>query len=274
MKKILVTGGTGFLGQALIPRLKGKIRVLDRDEKTLVRLKEKFPEIEIMAGDISQEWIVKKAMRGMDEIYHLAAFKHVGLAEQNVFECISSNIVGSLNILAESLNTKPDLIIGISTDKAAQVRGIYGATKMCMEGLFKEAEEMNPETKYRLVRYGNVLWSTGSVLCKWKDAIESKKPIIVTNPESTRFYWTVTQAIDHIFECIKKSKDTTPYVPKMKSIQLIDLAEAMIEVYGNKNTKIITTNLEGCDNMHETVDGKIYSNEVEHYTKKEIKKLI
>ena len=273
MKTILVTGGCGFLGEALIPRLKGKIRVLDRDEKTLVKLKEKYPQIEIVAGDISQEWIVKKAMKGCDEIQHLSAFKHVGLAEENVFECIQSNIIGSLNILSESLNTKPKLVIGISTDKAAQVKGIYGATKMCMEGLFREAEQMNTDTKYRIVRYGNVLWSTGSVLCKWKDAIETGRPIVVTNPESTRFYWTREQAIDHIFDCIKKSKDTTPYVPKMKSIMLRDLAEAFVEKYG-KNTKIVLTKLENCDNVNETVDGVIFSNQVERYTKNEIMKLI
>ena len=269
---ILITGATGYLGQALIPRLKGKIRVLDRNEEKLAMLREKYPQIEIVVGDISNEWIVKKAMQGIDEVYHLAAVKHIGLAEKNVFECINSNIIGSLNILSESLNIRPKMVIGISTDKAAQVRGIYGASKLIMEGLFREAESVNPETRYRIVRYGNVLGSSGSVLPKWKEAIKRKQPMTVTNPESTRFYWTDEQAIDHIFDCIRKSKDATPYIPKMKSIMLWNLAQAVMKKYGR--TKVTYTKLEGCDNLHETMDGKVFSNQVPQYTVKEIKKLI
>lgn len=269
---ILITGGVGFLGQTLLKRLKGDIRILDRDEKSLAMIKQKFPDVEIMCGDISREWDVKRAMKGVDEVYHLAAFKHVSLAEKNVFECVNSNVIGSLNILAESLNTHPSLVVGISTDKAAQVKGIYGATKLCMEGLFKEAELANPDTRYRIVRYGNVLYSTGSVLCKWKDNILNQLPITITNPDSTRFYWTSEQAVDHIFECINDSEDATPYVPDMKAVRLGDLAEAMMLKYGK--TEAIYTKLEGCDNLHETMDGVTFSNEVERYTIEEIKELI
>jgi UDP-N-acetylglucosamine 4,6-dehydratase/UDP-glucose 4-epimerase len=271
-KKILVTGGTGFLGMALIPRLEGKIRVLDRNEEKLVMLKEKYKDIEMVVGDITNEWVVKKAMQGIDEVYHLAAVKHIGLAETNVYECVNSNVIGSLNILAESLNTKPRMIIGISTDKAAQVRGIYGATKLIMEGLFREAESANPDTEYRIVRYGNVLGSSGSVLPKWKEAIQNREPITITNPESTRFYWTVEQAIDHIFDCLSESTDSIPYIPRMKSIRLGDLAEATLKKYGK--TKVIQTQLDGCDNLHETMCGKIFSNEVEKFSIDEITELI
>jgi UDP-N-acetylglucosamine 4,6-dehydratase/5-epimerase len=272
MKNILITGATGYLGQALIPRLRGKIRVLDRNEEKLSMLKQKYPKIEVVVGDISNEWIVKKAMQGIDEIYHLAAVKHIGLAEKNVFECVSSNVIGSLNILKESLNTKPKMVIGISTDKAAQVKGIYGASKLIMEGLFREAEEINPDTKYRIVRYGNVLGSSGSVLPKWKEAIKNKQPMTVTNPDSTRFYWTEEEAIDHIFDCIKKAKGSTPYIPEMKSIKLGDLAEATMKKYGK--TQVIYTQLAGCENQHETMDGITFSNEVKHFMISEIMKKI
>jgi len=268
----LITGGTGYLGQALIPRLRGKVRVLDRNEEKLAMLKERYPNIEVLVGDVSDGWTVERAMKGVDNVFHLAAMKHIGLAEKNVLECISSNIIGSGNIVSQSLLTKPRMVIGISTDKAAQVKGIYGASKLCMEGLFMEADGFNTDTKYRIVRYGNVLWSSGSVLCKWKEAIEKKKPITVTNPESTRFYWTIDQAIDHIFECIKKSKNATPYIPKMKAIALGDLAEAMMEKYGE--TKVIYSTLSNADNMHETMDGKVFSNQVPRYNKREIMKLI
>lgn len=273
-KKILITGGTGFLGEALIKRLYPQpIRVVARNEGKLIELKEKYPKIEIITGDIADEWVAKKAMKGIKYVYHLAAFKHVGMAETNSFECINSNITGSLNILAESLNERPALIIGISTDKAAKVSGVYGATKLCMEALFREAESMNPETQYRIVRYGNVLYSTGSVLCKWIERIKQGKPVMITNPDSTRFYWTKEQAVDHIFQCITNATDSTPYIPaKMKAIRLGDLLEATLQKYGRVNVEV--KELGNAENMHETMDGKTFSCDVELLPIKEIIKLI
>lgn len=270
---ILITGGSGFLGEALIKKLyPNDIRVVARNEGKLVQMKEKYPDIEIITGDVADPWIAKKAMKGVDAVYHLAAFKHVGMAENNSFECINSNVIGTLNLLIESLNERPSLMIGISTDKAALVSGVYGATKLCMEALFKEAESMNPETRYRIVRYGNVLYSTGSVLCKWRDRIKDGQPVMITNPDSTRFYWTREQAVDLIFECIDKAKNTTPYVPEMKAMRLGDLLDAMMDKYGK--VEVETKELGGEENMHETMDGKVFSNDVPKFTKEEIIELI
>ena len=121
-------------------------------------------------------------MTGVDGVFHLAASKHVGLAETYSRECTKTNVIGSLNILEESLDSKLDFVIGISTDKAAQVSGVYGASKLLMERLFLQFERVNPGTNYRIVRYGNVLYSTGSVLCKWKDLLLQGKQVIVTDP--------------------------------------------------------------------------------------------
>lgn len=272
---ILITGGSGFLGEALIQRLyPKKIRIVSRNEGQLIKIKQKFPKIEIITGDIADEWVAKLAMKECDEVYHLAAYKHVRMAEDNAYQCISSNVIGSLNILLESLNTKPKFVVGISTDKAAQVRGVYGATKLLMEALFKEAEKQNQDTKYRIVRYGNVLYSTGSVLCKWKDAIQNGKPVEITDYDSTRFYWTRDEAVQHIFDCLKKAKDATPYVPSMKAMKLGDLLMVMIEKYGKSTQEIIQKELSNNDNKHETIDGVTFSNQVPQYTIKQIMKLI
>ena len=184
--------------------------------------------------------------------------------------------MGTLNILEHSLNLEIDFIIGISTDKAAQVSGVYGATKFLMERTFKQFEALNENCKYRIVRYGNVLYSTGSVLCKWKKLIEAGEPVIVTDLNATRFFWTVDQAIDLIFECLKKSTSVNPYSPFMKAMSIRNLLAAMIEKYSNGNhISIKTIGLQGGENLHEKIlDEGPYSNQVEHFTIGEIKELI
>jgi len=277
--KILVTGGTGFLGERLIEELyeanpEDTIVTVARNEGKLVALKERFPKLEIITGDIADRWTARKAMEDASQVYHLSAYKHVGLAEQDVFQCINSNIVGTINIISESFRTNPDFVVGISTDKAAQVAGVYGATKMLMERLFQEAERMNQETKYRVVRYGNVLYSTGSVLCKWKDKLEKNEELVVTDENATRFFWTRDQAINHIFDCLREAKDATPWVPEMKAIAIHDLLFAMCDKYGHAPLKMKEIGLQPGENLHETMDGKVFSNQVEQYTIEEIKKLI
>ena len=170
-----------------------------------------------------------------------------------------------------------EFVIGISTDKAAQVAGVYGASKLLMERLFKQFEQLNPNTDYRIVRYGNVLYSTGSVLCKWRDLISEGKDLIVTEPEATRFFWTVDQAIDLIYNCLENCADSTPYVPTMKGMSIGNLLEALIQKYapaGSKpNVKVI--GLQPGENKHEKIlENGPYSNEVEQYTIEEIKDLI
>ena len=200
-KIYLVTGGSGFLGVPLCERILsmgGKVRVIARDEGKLIDLQQQFPDIEILTGDICDKFEVKQAMKDITGIFHLAASKHVGIAEIQVRECIKSNTLGSMNILEESLHTNPEFVLGVSTDKAAKVAGVYGATKLLMERLFGQFEALNNKTQYRLVRYGNVLYSTGSVLCKWKELLKEGEEVIVTDGKATRFFWIVDQLLRKI----------------------------------------------------------------------------
>jgi|TARA_R110000772_G_scaffold189775_1_gene300695 UDP-N-acetylglucosamine 4,6-dehydratase/UDP-glucose 4-epimerase len=278
-KLYLVTGGSGFLGFPLVDKIiseGAKVRVIARDEGKLISLKEKYPDIEIYPGDIADRFEVKQAMKGVNGVFHLAASKHVGLAETFVRENVKSNTLGSLNILEESLDCNLDFILTTSTDKAAQVAGVYGATKFLVERLFKQFESLNPKCQYRIVRYGNVLYSTGSVLCKWKDLIEQGKEVIVTEPSATRFFWNVEQAIQLIVDCLDESIDSSPYCPSMKSMRIDNLLEAMVQKYGNGQTiKIKEIGLQPGENLHEKVmEEGPYSNECEQFTIEEIKELI
>jgi UDP-N-acetylglucosamine 4,6-dehydratase/UDP-glucose 4-epimerase len=279
-KLILVTGGSGFLGVPLVESLLAKgarVRLLARDEGKLIEVKSQFPSVEILTGDVSDKFEIRQAMKDVNAVFHLAASKHVGIAEKQVRECIKSNTIGSLYILEQSLEQPIDFIIGISTDKAAQVAGVYGASKLLMERLFAQFEELNPNTSYRIVRYGNVLYSTGSVLCKWKQLLQEDKEVIVTSADATRFFWTVDQAIDLIFDCLENASNSRPYVPAMKSIKIDDLLEAMAQKYLPVNgiLKVKTIGIQPGENLHEKVlEAGPYSNECEQYTIEEIKELI
>ena len=285
-KKYLVTGGSGFLGEELIKRILGqggKVVMVARNEGELIKTKQKFlsetcrwPDIEYYTGDIADKFTLRR-FRDIQGIFHLAAFKHVGLAETQARECTLSNVVGSLNVLEHAVDTGVEFVLGISTDKAAQVKGVYGASKLIMERLFSQFEQDYPEIKFRTVRYGNVLYSTGSVLCKWRDLLKQGKEVIVTEPAATRFFWTIDQAVDLIFDCMKHSENALPFLPHMKSMSIENLLEAMSSKYlpdgAELKTKVI--GLQAGENLHERIleDGPA-SDEVGQFTVEEIKKLI
>jgi FlaA1/EpsC-like NDP-sugar epimerase len=273
----LVTGGSGFLGNALIKKiisLGARVRCLSRNEGNMIKVAQNLP-IEIYPGDICDPVDVAQACKGVKGVFHLAAFKFVGLAEKFSRECTRSNVIGSLNILDASLTNDFDFIIGISTDKAAQMTGVYGASKFLMEKLFEQFENINPKVKYRIVRYGNVMYSTGSVMCKWKELMHKNEPCVITDPNATRFYWTVDDAISLIFECLQNSTSSKPYCPKMKSIRIGDLFTAMSELYYTSPVEPIVIGLQQGENMHEIISKGIPdSSESEKYTVEEIKKML
>lgn len=275
MSRVVIFGGSGFLAEQLLSVLPSKhffetnhkVLIVGRNEGNLVATKEKFPKVEIMVGDIADKCIVKKAMQFGEEIYLLAAMKHVGLAEQNIHSCINTNVIGVMNIIEESYNTKPTFILFTSTDKASKPIGVYGYTKRLGEQLFSEAEKINPNTMYRIVRYGNVFGSRGSFITKWIPKMKNKEEIFLSDPEASRFFFTVNDAVDLIFECLEKAKDATPYIPKMKAITMGRVLEACQDIYGE--CPVTITGLQQGENKIETIDGVTFSNEVPQFTKEE-----
>ena len=184
-KTYVITGGYGFLGSALINEIiscGGKVRTIGRDEFKLFKLKEKYgDQIDTIIGDIKNiedvNHLIDKNIVG---VFHLAAFKYVGAAEKNVLECVNSNVIGTINILTKSTEAEVEFVMGVTGAAAVQVSGTYGATKMLTEKLFFDFQRKTEKTKYRILRYGNIMYSTGSVLCKWKDLICDGEPITIT----------------------------------------------------------------------------------------------
>ena len=284
--KYLVTGGSGFLGGALIDRILdqgGSVITIARNEGNLIKLKQKYnpmvnqKQIEIYSGDIVDPFVIESCMKDVIGIFHLAAFKHVSMAEQQAKQCTTGNVVGSLNLLEAAAKHDVEFVLGISTDKAAQIAGVYGASKYIMEKLFEEYSRTYPSTLFRIVRYGNVLYSTGSVLCKWKELLENGEEVIVTDPTATRYFWTIDQAVDLIFQCMEEATDSLPFCPEMKSMSVDNLLKAMANKYLPKGEvlKIKIIGLQVGENHHEKIvaDGK-FSNEVQQFTIEEIEELI
>ena len=277
-KKYLVTGGTGIIGKTLCSRLLtmgAKVVVISRDEKKLEKLKKEVSnDVETLVGNICNRNLLQDVMEEVDGVFHLAAVAD-GMQSGKPIESVMSNVIGSLTILEASYNV--DFVLGISSDKVVQVSGSYGATKFLMEKLFNQFEEKNPDIKYRVVRLGNVIYSTDSVLHRWKKLIENCKQVVVTDKKATRFFLTRQVAVDLIMRCLKNAKDSKPYFEDMKSASIGNLLKAMTNKYAPKNCKlsIKKIGLSPNENLHEKIseDGP-YTNEIEQYTVKELEEMI
>ena len=260
MEKVVVTGATGYIGEKLVEKLIQQdkyIHAVARNEGKLLALKSKYNHVEIFPCPVENEYLVRKAARNCSGIFHLASFKDVNLAEKHALKTIETNVLGTLNLLKATVDSKTiKFIVGSSSDKAAKVSGVYGASKFLVERLFSEFSLLHSgQCKYRVVRYGNILHSTSSVVVKWRQAIANGSDITVTDPTATRFFLTRDAAIDAMFYCLANAPDSRPYCPVMKSLSIRELLEVMILKYGNgQKCRIVQVGLQEGENKHEYID--------------------
>lgn len=271
--KILITGGTGLVGRNLIKRLNvdSSVVVVARTLSNLIKLKNEFPKINIISGDIGDEKFVKRIVKDIDVLYHLAALRAVGIAEENVEDCISTNIIGTIHLIN---HFDGDRFVTLSTDKAVQIRSVYGATKFLVERLILEhATNYITGVRYCIVRCGNIFGSTDSVISIWRQKLLDKTPIDVTCLNATRFFCTADHVIDSMLLQDDKCRKLIRILD-LKSLKLSNLLKAMQIKYG-KAIKINVIGKQKAENIHELMrsDGK-FSNKVKQYTIKEILKLI
>ena len=201
--RVLITGGSGFLGRAILRRAArenwpARFTIYSRDETKQWELKHRYPNANCLLGDVARDLPrLIAAMAGHDTVIHAAAVKYIPEAEKNVFETVEVNVTGSLNVALAAHAAGVAMVVGISTDKACAPLNLYGATKMVMERAFAEANRLGP-TRYVTVRYGNVVGSTGSVIPLFRRQLGESGRISVTDPRMTRFWLGVDQAIDLI----------------------------------------------------------------------------
>lgn len=226
-KSVLVTGGAGTLGHALIERSikqewNAKITVFSTDTYKHHAIRRDFPFVNFIVGDIRDYTTVRNAMTGMDIVVHAAATKEIPTSEWNSIDTIDVNINGSLNIANAAVDTGVQHVIGISTDKACHAANAYGATKYLMEKIFQEFSRVWDTPSFHLVRYGNVLESTASVVKRWKESIARGEPIQITSEEMTRFWLSPAQAAELVEDCIRLESGVI-LIPKAKSLSIGEL---------------------------------------------------
>jgi len=261
-KKVLITGGTGSLGQALTNRLLGTkvdtIRILSRNENWQVTMDEELSDerLRFLIGDVRDLSRLNRAFSEIDIVFHAAALKHVPIVEYNPFEAIRTNVLGSQNVIDASLEQGVTTTVCVGTDKSVSPVNTYGATKLLMEKLFISAKnfagKQKDTSKFFALRYGNVLGSSGSVVPKFIEQILNKKKITITDPNMTRYSLTMDEALDFIIHSTEISKGSEVFIPRLlKAYSIMDLKKALEELVGPSTEEII--NIRPGEKMHETL---------------------
>lgn len=240
-KSILITGGTGSLGKALtkhiIENFKDikKLVIFSRDEQKQFVMAQEFPEskypfMRYFIGDVRDKDRLYRAFDGVDYVVHAAATKIVPTAEYNPFECIKTNINGAMNVIDASIDRNVKAVVALSTDKASSPINLYGATKLASDKLFVSSNSLSgkKETKFSVVRYGNVMGSRGSVIPFFKSIVDQGgKSIPITDENMTRFMISLEQGVELVLHAFEDMVGGEIYVKKIPSMKVVDIAKTI-----------------------------------------------
>jgi len=238
-KIILITGATGSFGSELVTILKSKFKpkkiiIFSRDELKQFEMANKLSDdknLRFFIGDVRDRDRLDLAMKDVDYVFHAAALKHVPIAEYNPIEAIKTNIIGAQNVIMSAIQNNVKKVIALSTDKAVNPINLYGATKLAADKLFIAANNLSGKngTVFSVVRYGNVLGSRGSVVPFFLKIKEKKDKIIpITHKDMTRFFISISDAVNYVLNCTIKMKGGEIFVPKIPSIRITELAKVLI----------------------------------------------
>lgn len=241
-KSVLITGGSGSFGQAFAKRLLMehdclKVVIFSRDEWKQEEMRQgdpvfRHPNIRYFLGDVRDTSRLKRAFNGIHYIVHAAALKQVPAAEYNPSEFIKTNVIGAMNIIDAALDCGIEKVVALSTDKAVNPVNLYGATKLCSDKLFIAGNAYvgaQGFPQFSVVRYGNVSGSRGSIIPRWKKLVaEGAASLPLTDERMTRFWITLDQAVDLVIKSFAVMQAGEIFVPKIPSIRLTDLAEALL----------------------------------------------
>lgn len=239
-KTLLITGGTGSFGNAVLKNFLNtdikEIRIFSRDEKKQhdMRLEFDSDKIKFYIGDVRNYESISSALNGVNYVFHAAALKQVPSCEFYPIEAVMTNVLGTENVLNASIFRKVEKVICLSTDKAVYPINAMGITKALMEKVMVAKSRISGDTILVGTRYGNVMASRGSVIPLFYDQILNNKPISITNPEMTRFMMTLDNAVELVLYAFKNGKSGDIFVQKSPASTIIELANAMKEIYNSK----------------------------------------
>ena len=266
-KTLLITGGTGSFGHAVLNRFLetdiGEIRIFSRDEKKQddmrhdfqVRCPEHASKIKFFIGDVRDIQSVKNAMNDVDYVFHAAALKQVPSCEFFPMEAVKTNVIGTENVLTAAIEAGVKSIICLSTDKAAYPVNAMGVSKALEERVATaKSRTVDPEkTKICCTRYGNVMCSRGSVIPLWIDQIRAGKPVTVTNPDMTRFIMSLEEAVELVVFAFENGNSGDILVQKAPGCTIRTLAEATCELFGADKSCIKVIGIRHGEKMAETL---------------------
>ena len=271
---ITITGGTGSFGKKFINSLVGKnkfkeLRIFSRDEMKQWYLQEKYSKyknLKFIIGDVRDKFSLDRVIKGSDYVIHAAATKIVPTAENNPVECIKTNINGAINVIESCINHKIKKVIALSTDKACNPINLYGATKLCSDKLFVSSNflENNDNTKFAVVRYGNVMGSRGSVIPFFINQMKTGK-FTLTDKRMTRFMISLEEAVDLVKLALKDTNGGEIYISKIPSMKVLDIAKTI-----QSKNKIEYIGIRPGEKLHEVMISKedsIYTYEYKKYFK-------
>lgn len=268
-KSVLITGGTGSFGRKYVRTLLDhhkprRIIVFSRDELKQYEMSQEFsgPQMRYFIGDVRDPERLRQAMRDVDFVIHAAALKQVPAAEYNPMECIKTNIHGAENVIKAAIAEGVEKVMALSTDKAANPINLYGATKLASDKLFVAANNMvgHEKTRFAVVRYGNVVGSRGSVVPFFRKLIaEGASSLPITDARMTRFWITLQEGVDFVIRNFVRMHGGEIFVPKIPSVRITDLAEAMApglqqEVIGIRPGEKLHETMCPADDSHLTVE--------------------
>jgi len=242
-KKILVTGGTGCIGSEIVRNLlkfdPKVVRIFSNDEDSTFKFKEELnglKNVRFLIGDIRDKDRLKLAMEDISIVYHTAALKHVPLCEYNPFEAIKTNVLGTQNLIDVALEKGVEKLINISTDKAVNPVNTMGTTKLLAEKLIIDANngKGRKKTIFSTVRFGNVLFSRGSVIPLFEEQIKNNKNVTITDENMTRFMMSLSDTINLVFKSTIIAKGGEIFILKMPVVKLGDLADIVIKRFADK----------------------------------------
>lgn len=233
---ILITGGTGSFGNTFVPMTLArynpkKIIIYSRDEMKQWEMAKKYTgdsRVRFFIGDVRDRDRLYRALNGVDYVVHAAATKIVPTAEYNPFECIKTNVNGAMNLIDACLDRKVKRIVALSTDKASSPINLYGATKLCSDKLFIAANSYSgsQDTRFAVVRYGNVMGSRGSII-PFFISLKEKGELPITDDRMTRFMISLEQGVELVWHAFNDMEGGEIYVKKIPSMKVVDIARAI-----------------------------------------------